>query len=159
MKIEYNDNTYNLTFSIDRVGNLLNMNLLYLFFEVNRNIIDSKIIKDDNGFFLITHLFKDIGIKQKYLKVNMCHDSLNNIFTINTQNELDFEIPKNTEILEVDISIKYYKLSDLHYSFQVNIENKNVDENIQHFKVEKIVGKFIIKLFNNLKEYIEGNIC
>jgi hypothetical protein len=68
MKIDYNDNIYTLTFCIDNVEKFINMKLLHLFFEVNKNIIDDKIINNNNGFFLIKHLFKDIGIKQKELR-------------------------------------------------------------------------------------------
>jgi hypothetical protein len=89
----------------------------------------------------------------------MIHDIKNNMFRIITNNKLNFNVPKNTEILDIDILIKYKKLTDLNYSFHVIIENKNIEENIAHFKVEKLIGKFIIKLFNNLKEYIEGNVC
>ena len=159
MKINYENNTYTLSFCIDNVVNLINMNLIYLFFELNKNIIDDKIINDDNAIFLIKHLFKDIGVKQQYLKVNMTHDMDNSCFYIKTQKDLVFDIPQKSELLNMDVLIKYAKLTESNYSFNVIIKVIDSQINIEDFNLDKIIGKFIIKLFNNLKEYIERNIC
>lgn len=159
MKINYEDNTYTLTFNINKVEKVMNMSLLYLFFEVNKNIIDNKIIDNDNGFILVKHLFKDMGIRQQYLQINMSHDKENNCFHIKTQKEIFFNVPNNTEMLDINILIKYIKLIDSSYSFCVIIKNMNSQINIEDFNLDKIIGRFIIKLFNNLKEYIEENIC
>lgn len=159
MKINYENNIYTLSFNISKVEKVMNMNLLYLFFEVNKNIIDNKIIDNDNGFILVKHLFKDMGVRQQYLQINMSHDIENNCFHIKTQKEVFFNVPNNTEMLDINILIKYIKLIDSSYSFCVIIKNMNSQINIEDFNLDKIIGKFIIKLFNNLKEYIEENIC
>jgi hypothetical protein len=159
MKIDYKENIYTLTFNISNVEKVLNMSFLFLFLEVNKNIIDNKIINNNNGFILVKHLFKDMGIKQQYLQINMIHNIEDNCFHIKTQKDLFFNIPNNTEMLDINILIKYIKTTDLNYSFSVTIENINSQINIKDFNLDKIIGKFIIKLFNNLKEYIEENIC
>lgn len=157
MKINYEDNEYTLTFTIHNIKQI-NMNLIYLFFDVNKNIIDYTEINDNNVYFLIKNLFKDLGVKQQYLKINMNHNIENNCFYIKTQKNLLFNIPINTELLDIDVLINYNKLSHLDYSFSVVIQFPN-SININNFNLDKIIGKFIIKLFNNLKEYIERNIC
>jgi len=159
MKINYENNTYTLSFDIKNVEKLINMNLLYLFFEVNKNIIDYKLIKDNNGVFLIKHLFKDMGIKQQYLQVNMIHDVEDNHFYIKPYKDLNFNIPDNTELLDIDVLINYSKTTHALYSFNVKIHIIDPKIKIEDFNLDKIIGKFIIKLFNNLKEYVERNIC
>jgi len=158
MKIQYENNTYSLSFDITNVEQLLNMNLIYLFFEVNNNIIEYKFIQDNNGIFLIKHLFKDLGIKQQYLKVNMNHDTENNCFIIKSQNNIPFNISNNSDLLDLNILINYNKINQKNYSFDVIIKINDSQINIEDYNLDKIIGKFIIKLFNNLKEYIEKNI-
>ena len=97
-----------------------------------------------------------MGVKQQYLKVKMNHDIENNCFSIKPQEDLNFINPPNTEMLNIDVVIKYNKIDDSNYSFYVIID---LCKNIEDFNLDKIIGKIIIKLFNNLKEYIEGNIC
>jgi hypothetical protein len=156
MKIEYKENGYKLWFDMNI--SKINVDLIYLLLEVNKNIIESKKILciDENKYtiqLLLKHLFKDLGIHQKYLSFDLHHDREKNCFTMNTNNN----VIENIELLNINISIQYQFIKDIQYLFYVKIQNiDSID--VEEFGIEKVIGKIIIKIFNNLKEYVEGNI-
>jgi len=165
MNIEYNDNNYNLTF--DMTSNLLekimNIHFFELFFDLNKNMIETiNIEKSDSDKYtiilLLKHYFKELGVKQKYLKLNLHHDIINECFTIQTNKQLFMDIIKNTELLNIDIFFKYNRITNNKYSFEIKV-TKIDTEDLEDIGIEKMTGKIIIKIFNNLKEYIEKSIC
>ena len=162
MKIEYKDNSYNLQFDITSnmlFEKLLNIHFFELFFDVNKNIIEDKKIQNIelnnyNIYLNLTNFFKEKGISQKCINLDVVHNIKDKIFIINTNNNLI--VDENIELLHINALIKYKKITDNNYLFEIIIENEDID--IQDIGIEKIVGKIIIKIFNNLKEYIEKNI-
>ena len=162
MKIEYKDNIYKLQFDITSnmlFEKILNIQFIDLFFDVNKNIIEDKTIQNIelnkyHIYLKLTHFFKELGITQKCINLNLIHDVKECVFIINTNENLI--ISENIELLHIKALLKYKKITDNKYLFDVIIENE--DSDIEDIGIEKIVGKIIIKIFNNLKEYIEKNI-
>ena len=162
MKIEYKDNIYNLKFDISSnmlFEKLLNIQFFELFFDVNKNIIEDKKIQNIelnkyNIYLKLTHFFKELGISQKCINLEVTQDIKENYFIINTNDKII--VSENIELLHIKVLIKYRKITENNYLFEIIIENEDFD--IEDIGIEKIVGKIIIKIFNNLKEYIEKNI-
>jgi len=162
MKIEYKDYIYKLQFDITSnmlFEKLLNIHFFELFFDVNKNIIEDKKIQNIelnnyNIYLKLTHFFKELGITQKCVNLELIHNIKENAFIINTKENII--VDENIELLHINALIKYKKITDNNYLFEIIIENEDID--IQDIGIEKIVGKIIIKIFNNLKEYIEKNI-
>ena len=162
MKIEYKDNIYKLQFDITSnmlFEKLLNIHFFDLFFDVNKNIIENKNIQNIelNKYYIylkLTHFFKELGISQKCINLELIHNMKENVFIINTNENII--VNENIELLHISALIKYKKITDNNYLFDVRIENEELD--IEDMNIEKLVGKIIIKIFNNLKEYIEKNI-
>jgi hypothetical protein len=165
MNIEYTDNNYKLTFDISSqlLDKIMNIHFFELFFDLNKNMIETINIEnvDSNKYtiiLLLKHYFKELGVKQKYLKLNLIHDITNECFIIQTNNLLFMEIIKNTELLNIDIFFKYNKITDSRYLFVIKVIKMDT-EHLEDIGIEKMIGKIIIKIFNNLKEYIEKNTC
>jgi len=162
MKIEYKDNIYKLKFDITSnilFEKILNIHFFDLFFDVNKNIIENKMIQNIelNKYYIylkLTHFFKELGITQKCVNLELIHDIKECAFIINTKENII--VDENIELLYINALIKYKKITDNNYLFDVIIENEEFD--IEDIGIEKVVGKIIIKIFNNLKEYIEKNI-
>jgi len=162
MKIEYKDNIYNLQFDISSnmlFEKLLNIEFFNVFFDVNKNIIENKHIENVelnkyNIYLKLTHFFKELGISQKCINLEVTQDMKENSFIINTNDNLI--VSENIELLHIKVLIKYKKTTENNYFFEIKIENEDFD--IEDIGIEKLVGKIIIKIFNNLKEYIEKNI-
>jgi hypothetical protein len=162
MKIEYKDNIYKLQFDITSnmlFEKLLNIHFFDLFFDVNKNVIEDKNIQNIelNKYYIylkLTHFFKELGITQKCVNLELMHNMKENAFIINTNENII--VNENIELLHINALIKYKKITDNIYLFDVIIENEELD--IEDMGIEKLVGKIIIKIFNNLKEYIEKNI-
>jgi len=164
MSISYNNNIYtvNLKFNNNHIylKNLLNNNLFSLFYEINKNIIDSfEIIKIDEQkckiFLILKHLFKDLGISQTYLFLIVNHDIDNNCFIIETQQyqqEMEKYNVLNMDQLKPQILIKYIVNNDFNYDIHVNISNIIIQEKY----LQNLIGNIIIKLFNNLKIFINN---
>ena len=164
MNIEYNNN-YKLTFdmSSNLLEKIINIHFFQLFFDLNKNMIESINIEntDLNKYsivLLLKHYFKELGIKQKYLKLDLHHDLTKECFIIQTNNELFMDIIKNTELLNIDVFFKYNKITNSKYSFVITVTNMDTTH-LEDIGIEKMIGKIIIKIFNNLKEYIEKSIC
>jgi hypothetical protein len=167
MNVVYKDNIITLNFSIINnnlfITKLLNLNLFNIFYQVNKNVIDVFDIVAQNTnkiYVLIKHLFKDLGFLQKYLHLNVIHDEQNHKFILTTlkePNDLIINTASDTsidnkELFDTTIIIHYFLINEHAANISVSVSNIYFKEEY----IQKIVSKIIIKLFNNLKLFIDN---
>lgn len=170
MNVEYKDNIITLKFSIVNnnlfIKKLLNLNIFNIFYKVNKKIIDVFDVFDivaqntNKIYVLIKHLFKDLGFLQKYLHLNVIHDEQNHKFILTTlkkQNDLIINTAADTsidnkELFDTTIIIHYFLINEHAANISVSVSNIYFKEEY----IQKIVSKIIIKLFNNLKLFIDN---
>ena len=167
MIIKKNDNKYQIEISLENINifikNIINLHLIELFFVLNDKLFDSHkiIIHDENNatvYCVIKHFYKDLGVTQKYLCLNITKliKDEDILFTVeNAENIENFNPPFGGEIIHFQNYIVNCRFLSPH---QVNIIGK-ID--IIHSSplpdfVEKFSFTIISKIFLTIKQFIEN---
>jgi hypothetical protein len=170
MTIKKNDNKYQLEISLENrnifIKNIINLYLIELFFVLNDKLFDSHkvIIHNENNatvYCVIKHFYKDLGVTQKYLCLNITKliKDEDILFTVenaqDTENTYNFNVPIGGEIIQFQ---NYTVNCHLFSPHQVNIIGK-ID--IIHSSplpdfVEKFSFTIISKIFFTIKQFIEN---
>jgi len=156
MKIEFENECYKLSFPISKKIKIDN-SFLWLIFEINNNIINEKKIENitENSFtiyILLKHFFKEFGTKIKYMYFDVKHDLINKKIHFQTKSPL---LNNTNELLNLDIMIKYENTLEQN-NLLITIQNNDIPEDLG---LENFISKIIIKIFKNLKEYLESQLC
>ena len=156
MKIQFENECYKLYFPISKNIKIDN-SFLWLLFEVNNSIITEKKIENitDNSFtiyVLLKHFFKEFGTKIKYMYFDVKHDFNNKKIHLQSKSPI---LENPNELLNLDIFIEYETTLEQH-NLLVTIQNNDIPEDLG---LENFISKIIIKIFKNLKEYLERQIC
>ena len=170
-----NSGEYNIQFYLEnkniQLDNIIDFHLIKLLYELNQDIyekIDLKILNDRKATLLAInkHLFKDLGISQKYscLKINKNILKLDNkiIFDLQTiktnphEDSMSHLIPEKAEQLPIEQFIIACNIINQH-KIEIEIDFKLDIYTIElpDF-VENALCKIFIKMFKRVKQFIEN---
>ena len=161
-------NKYRMTAIIENknvyMNNILNFNLINLMYQTNLDQFKKfhlNIINDNeaNVFLLMKHIFKELGLKQRYI----CFD----IKKVNIENGVSFILTQNGEYgQEINDCTNAHLMPIKHilYNFEVVSLNKlkmteyiNFDpENGMPSMLEPVFGLILKTMFKRTKQFIEG---
>lgn len=166
MFIKENINNYRLVFDIKNnnivLSKILDFNLIKLIYDLNTDIYESvnlKIINETEAVInlLMKHLFKDLGLPQRYSFLNITketnHNQISFIFK-SILDEIPLNMPLHSKIMPVNKMICNCNLITEH-DVLCECQIEFSDEMIIPPTVEKIIGIIIFKIFNRVKEFIE----
>ena len=151
------------------IKNIINNTIINIIYEINKNTIFSNYsccINENNPkkitvFLLLNHFFKDFGISQKYIHLDIefedeqdskiiIHATTNN----NNLNTVNFTIEKCELLLIDDVKITCYIKTQHDISFESIIIFNNTNEIPDY--IEKMSCTLINKLFLRTKQFIEN---
>jgi len=160
-------NNYSLSFSMQNnsivLDKIIDFNLIKLIYDLNSDIyekININIINENEAIstLLMKHLFKDLGLPQRfsYVDINKIVEENNIKFISQTiKSEIPEEMPANAELMPIKKMICDCRIITPHQiEFICNIEFEN--SMIIPPMVEKLVGLVLYKIFNRLKQFIEN---
>ncbi len=148
----------------------IDFNLIKLLYELNQDIyekIDMNILNDNEAILLAInkHLFKDLGISQKYSYLKISKTILGNgkiIFNLQTlktnpsESSMSILIPEKAEQLPIKQFtiacnvINQHKI-EFGIDFKINIDTIELPD-----FVENALCKIFIKMFKRVKQFIEN---
>lgn len=160
-------NHYKLDFSIKNeeiyLSKIINFDLLNIIYDLNPDIYEKiKIFKinenEIEACLLMKHIFKDLGLPQKFSFFNMKRVVEENLIVFNSQSIKNIrpqDIPLNAKLVDIsNLNIICNIITPHNIQFSANIMF-NPLMNIQPF-VEKTVGIIIYKIFKRVKQFIEN---
>jgi len=160
-------NNYSLSFTIQNnsivLSKIIDFNLIKLIYDLNNDVyekINISIINENEAIsnLLLKHLFKDLGLPQRYSYVNINkiveEDSIK--FVSQTiKPEIPEGMPPDAELMPIQNMICDCRIITPHQiQFTCNIQFENTLLIPQ--MVEKLVGLILYKIFNRVKQFIEN---
>jgi len=159
-------NNFSLDFFIENqnfiLSSMINFDLIKLFYDLNPDIYEKVILEKQNetqcvAIFLLKHLFKDLGVSQKYSHFNIIKTVSKDkiIFESKTITNIKPEIiPSNVELLNsiANCHCDIITPHKIHFTIFIEINNEIKLPEI----IEKVVGNILYKIFKRIKQFIEN---
>jgi hypothetical protein len=160
-------NNYSLSFSMQNnfiiLSKIIDFNLIKLIYDLNNDVyekINMNIINENEAIttLLMKHLFKDLGLPQRF-----CYVHINKIVQENSikfisqtiKPEIPEGMPNNAELMPIKNMICDCIIITPHQiEFICNIEFEN--SIVIQSLIEKLVGLVLYKIFNRVKQFIEN---
>jgi hypothetical protein len=165
--IKNDKNDYTLSFSMQNnsivLSKIIDFKLIKLIYELNGDIyekINMNIINENEAIanLLIKHLFKDLGLPQRfsYVRINKIVEENSIKFLSQTiKPEIPEGMPPHAELMPIRNMICDCTIITPHnIQFICNIQFEN--SMIIPPVVEKLVGLILFKIFNRVKQFIEN---
>jgi hypothetical protein len=162
-------NNYSLSFSIENnsivLPKIIDFNLIKLIYDLNNDVyekIDINIVNENEAIaiLLMKHLFKDLGLPQRfcYARVNKIVQENNIRFIAQTiKTEFPKDMPINAELTPLKNMIcDFFIITPHQIQFICNVQFEN-SMSIPPV-VEKLVGLILFKIFSRIKQFIENLI-
>jgi hypothetical protein len=161
-------NKYRMTTTIENkkiyMKNLLNFNLINLIYQtnldkfdkINLNIINEE---DANVFLLMKHLFKEMGLKQRYFCFDIKKVDLENgisfILTQNPEYGKQVNDCSNAHLMPIKHMLYNFELVSLHKIKMTQYINFDPEVGLPTF-LEPVFGLISKTMLKQMKQFIEG---
>ena len=160
-------NNYSLCFQMQNnhinLSKIIDFNLIKLIYDLNPDIYEKINIQPINEneatvYFLMKHLFEDLGMPQRYSYVHMSRNIQENNIKFISQSIKDIKpigLPIDVELLPIRNMICDCKIVNehtIHFSCNIIFENTMIVPQI----AEKLLGLIINKIFIRVKQFIEN---
>jgi hypothetical protein len=160
-------NNYSLSFSMQNnsivLSKIIDFNLIKLIYELNPDVyekINMNIIDENKAIanLLLKHLFKDLGLPQRfsYVRINKIVEENSIKFISQTiKPEIPEGMPPDSELMPIKNMICHCEIITPHHiRFTCNVQFEN--SMIVPPVAEKLVGLILYKIFNRVKQFIEN---
>ena len=161
-------NKYRMTTTIENkniyMKNLLNFNLINLLYQtnldkfdkINLNIINEE---DANVFLLMKHLFKEMGLKQRYFCFDIKKVELENgisfILTQNAEYGKQVNDCSNAHLMPIKHMLYNFELVSLHKLKMTQYMNFDPEVGLPSF-LEPVFGLITKTMLKQMKQFIEA---
>jgi hypothetical protein len=161
-------NKYRMTSTIENkkiyMKNLLNFNLINLIYQtnldkfekINLNIINEE---DANVFLLMKHLFKEMGLKQRYfcfdIKKVEYDNGISFILTQNPEYGQQLNDCSNAHLMPIKLMLYNFELVSLNKIKMTQYINFDPEVGLPSF-LEPVFGIVIKTMFKQTKQFIEA---
>lgn len=160
-------NDYSLSFSMQNnyivLSKIIDFNLVKLIYDLNSDIyekININIINENEAIanLLMKHLFKDLGLPQRfsYVRINKIVEENSIKFISQTiKPEVPEGMPLDAELMPIKIMICDCAIitpHQMHFTCNVKFENSMIIPPV----AEKLVGLILYKIFNRVKQFIDN---
>ena len=161
-------NKYRMTTTIENkkiyMKNLLNFNLINLIYQTNLDKFDKinlNILNDEdaNVFLLMKHLFKEMGLKQRYFCFDIKKVDLENgisfILTQNAEYGQQVNDCTNAHLMQIKHMLYNFELVSLHKIKMTQYINFDPEVGLPTF-LEPVFGLVSKTMLKKMKLFIEG---
>ena len=161
-------NKYRMTTTIENkkiyMKNLLNFNLINLIYQTNLDKFDKinlNILNDEdaNVFLLMKHLFKEMGLKQRYFCFDIKKVDLENgisfILTQNPEYGQQVNDCSNAHLMPIKHMLYNFELVSLHKIKMTQYINFDPEVGLPTF-LEPVFGLISKTMLKQMKQFIEG---
>ena len=162
-----NKNDYTLSFSMQNnsivLSKIIDFNLIKLIYDLNSDIyekININIINENEAIanLLMKHLFKDLGLPQRfsYVRIHKIVEENNIKFIHQTiKPEIPEGMPPDAELMDIKNMVCDCAIITPHQmQITCNVQFENYI--IVPPMVEKLVGLILYKIFNRVKQFIDN---
>jgi hypothetical protein len=161
-------NKYRMTAIIENkriyMNNLLNFNLINLMYQTNLDQFEKfnlNIINDDeaNVFLLMKHVFKEMGLKQRYICFDIKKVEIDNgisfILTQNSEYGQEMNDCANAHLMPIKHMLYNFEVVSLHKLKMTEYINFDPEIGMPTI-LEPVFGLILKTMFKRTKHFIEG---
>jgi hypothetical protein len=160
-------NNYSLSFSMQNnsivLSKIIDFNLIKLIYDLNSDVyekINMNIINENEAIsnLLMKHLFKDLGLPQRfsYVRINKIVEENRIKFISQTiKPEIPEGMPPDAQLMPIKNMVCDCRIITPHqiqFICNIQFENSMIIPQV----VEKLVGLILHKIFNRVKQFIEN---